>query len=66
MQKILLNYIKLHKKTFNFNPPYLRVFIARSDPAMISGMIPTVLANKIILSDLKELENETGIPIYLF
>ena len=63
-KKILLNYIKLHKKTFNFNPPYLRVFIARSDPAMISGMIPTVLANKIILSDLKELENETGIPIY--
>ena len=40
------------------------MFIARSDPAMISGMIPTVLANKIILSDLKELENETGIPIY--
>ena len=63
-KKILLNYLKLHKKIFHFNPSHLRVFIARSDPAMVSGMIPTVLANKIILSDLKELEEETGIRMF--
>jgi phosphoenolpyruvate carboxylase len=63
-KKILLEYLKLHKKTFGFNPPYLRVFIARSDPAVVSGIIPTVLANKIILSDLRELEKETDIRIF--
>jgi len=62
--KILREYLKLHKKTFGFNPPYLRVFIARSDPAMSSGLIATVLAIKILLSDLKELSAETGIPIF--
>ncbi|MFA5791771.1 MAG: phosphoenolpyruvate carboxylase [Candidatus Paceibacterota bacterium] len=63
-KKILKEYLKLHKKTFNFNPSHLRVFIARSDPAMVSGIVPTVLANKIILSDLRELEEETGIHIF--
>ncbi|MEK7113640.1 MAG: phosphoenolpyruvate carboxylase [Patescibacteria group bacterium] len=63
-KRILIEYIKLHKRTFGFKPKYLRVFIARSDPAMSSGMVSTVLANKIILSDLCELEKESGIPIY--
>lgn len=63
-KKILKNYFKLHKKTFGFLPSYLRVFIARSDPAMVSGLVSTVLANKIILSDLKELERETNIRIF--
>jgi phosphoenolpyruvate carboxylase len=63
-KKILLKYLRLHNKTFGFNPSYLRVFIARSDPAVSSGIIPTVLANKIILSDLRELEKESGIKIF--
>jgi len=63
-KKILTEYLKLHKKAFGFNPEYLRVFIARSDPAMVSGLVSTVLANKIILSDLRELSKETGIPIF--
>ncbi|MFA6552655.1 MAG: phosphoenolpyruvate carboxylase [Candidatus Paceibacterota bacterium] len=62
-KKILRDYLKLHKQVFGFNPSYLRVFIARSDPAMASGMISTVVANKIILSDLRELEDETNIHI---
>jgi phosphoenolpyruvate carboxylase len=63
-KKILKKYLDLHKRTFKFVPASLRVFIARSDPAMVSGLIPTVLANKIVLSDLRELEKEYGIKIF--
>ena len=63
-KEILRRYLRLHKKTFGFVPSFLRVFIARSDPAMVSGLVPTVLANKIILSDLRELEKETGIRFF--
>ncbi len=63
-KKILLSYLKMHKEAFGSPPDHMRVFIARSDPAMVSGIIPTVLANKIILSDLRELEEETGIKIF--
>ncbi|MDP9249000.1 MAG: phosphoenolpyruvate carboxylase [bacterium] len=63
-KNILLEYFKLHKKAFGFLPSYMRVFIARSDPAMVSGLVATVLANKIILSDLKGLEEETGVRMF--
>src|SRR3989338_3931897 len=63
-KKILQNYFKLHKKTFGTYPSHMRVFIARSDPAMVSGIFSTVLANKIILSDVRELEKETGVRIF--
>ncbi|MEM3511339.1 MAG: phosphoenolpyruvate carboxylase [Candidatus Jordarchaeales archaeon] len=45
-------------------PPYLRVFLARSDPALNYGIVPAVLLSKIALSKLKKIEEETGIPIY--
>jgi len=45
-------------------PPYLRVFLARSDPALNYGIISAVLLLKIALSKLKKMEEETGIPIY--
>ncbi len=63
-KKIIKKYLHLYKETFGFSPVELRVFLARSDPAMISGLIPTVLANKIALSDLRELAEETGIHIH--
>lgn len=43
---------------------YLRVFIARSDPAMNYGLIPAVLLTKIAISELFTLSNETGTNIY--
>ncbi|PIR44975.1 MAG: phosphoenolpyruvate carboxylase [Candidatus Vogelbacteria bacterium CG10_big_fil_rev_8_21_14_0_10_51_16] len=63
-KKILKKYLELHQKTFKFTPSSLRVFIARSDPALLSGLIPTVLANKIILSDLREMEKGYGIKFF--
>ena len=46
------------------NPPYLRVFIARSDPALNYGMAAAVLLSKIAKAKLDKLSEDTGIPIY--
>ncbi|HCC68267.1 MAG TPA: phosphoenolpyruvate carboxylase [Nitrospiraceae bacterium] len=43
---------------------HLRVFIARSDPAMNYGMVSAILCNKIALQRLRRLSEETGIKIY--
>ncbi|MCS7247470.1 MAG: phosphoenolpyruvate carboxylase [Anaerolineales bacterium] len=44
--------------------PYQRVFLARSDPAMNSGLISTILANKIALYQLDQLSQQLGIELY--
>ena len=62
--EILFSYLKLHKEFFGSYPPYLRPFIARSDPALNAGQAPTVLAIKIALSKYKELEKKTGVLMY--
>lgn len=41
-----------------------RVFLARSDPAMNSGLVSTVLANKIALQRLERLSQRIGIELY--
>lgn len=43
---------------------YLRVFLARSDPAMNYGMISAILCNKIALQRLRRLSEKTGVKIY--
>ena len=45
-------------------PSYVRVFIARSDPALNYGSVCAVLLSKIALSKLKSLENRKGVPVY--
>ena len=42
----------------------LRVFIARSDPALNYGVIPAVLLSKIALSKLHSVEKETGVGMH--
>ncbi len=46
------------------NPPYLRVFIARSDPALNYGLPTAVVLSKLALAKLAVLSRELGIPIY--
>lgn len=62
--RILEKYLQLHKLKFGFVPIYLRPYLARSDPALNSGLIPTVLAIKIALSHYLEFERETGVKLY--
>lgn len=61
---ILRKYVQMHKKSFGKVPEYIRPYVARSDPALNSGLVPTVTAIKIALSHYKDFEKETGIPLY--
>lgn len=62
--KILDEYFQLHRLKFGFTPTYIRPYLARSDPALNSGLVPTVLAIKISLSRYRKLEKKTGIKLY--
>jgi phosphoenolpyruvate carboxylase len=44
--------------------PYLRVMLGRSDSAMVYGMVPSVLAVKIAISDCCALGRERSIDVY--
>ncbi|MFH0962327.1 MAG: phosphoenolpyruvate carboxylase [archaeon] len=46
------------------NPPYQRVFLARSDPAMNYGLVGAVLLAKIALAKLDGVSKDTGIEIH--
>ncbi|MDP3941969.1 MAG: phosphoenolpyruvate carboxylase [bacterium] len=61
---ILRDYLRRHLKIFGEKPLYLRPFLARSDPALNSGIVPTVLAIKIALSRYRKLEKETKVKLY--
>ena len=62
--KILEDYIKAYGSRFGRLPIYIRPYVARSDPALNSGMIPTVLAIKLALSDYAGFSEKYGIPTY--
>ena len=58
VDKIIVGFWKIAR------PSYMRVFIARSDPAMNYGLIPAVLLAKIALSKAISAGNEVGMRIY--
>lgn len=62
--RILEEYIALHKKHFGKKPSYLRPYVARSDPALNAGMVPTVIAIKIALSKYSDFAQKHTIPLY--
>lgn len=64
VRSLLRSYVQLHRKHYKKSPAYLRPFLARSDPALLSGFIPNVLANKIALSEIYAFGEEAGIPTY--
>ena len=62
--KILEKYLTNYKKAFKKLPPYMRPYVARSDPALNFGIVPTVIAIKIALSRYSKLEKKLGIPLF--
>ncbi|MEI7579404.1 MAG: phosphoenolpyruvate carboxylase [bacterium] len=62
--QILQRYLDLCKWRYGFYPEYMRPYIARSDPALNAGIVPTVLGIKIALSGFAQLAVKTGIPMY--
>jgi phosphoenolpyruvate carboxylase len=58
MSSLIPKYIEL------FSPRYLRVFIARSDPALMYGFVTATMAAKIALSECGYISDRLGIPIY--
>ncbi len=61
---ILKEYFALYKKTFGKNPTLMRPYCARSDPALNSGLIPTMFSLKVALSSYHALEKETGVKLF--
>lgn len=62
--RILEDYLRLHKWKFGFVPKYMRPYVARSDPALNSGLVPTILAIKIALSRYRQFEEKHHIKLY--
>lgn len=62
--ELLARYVSLHAKHFGRKPDYIRPFLARSDPAIVSGFLATVLANKLALSRVYEFAEQTKIPVF--
>ncbi|MDP3965416.1 MAG: phosphoenolpyruvate carboxylase, partial [bacterium] len=62
--KLLSEYVDMHEKFFRRKPLYIRPFLARSDPALLSGFIPNILANKIALSEIHKFGKEKKVRMY--
>ncbi len=62
--EIIKKYLAMYKKIFKKLPPYFRPYVARSDPALNAGIVPTVLAIKIALSRYEQLSKKLNIPFY--
>ncbi|MEK6967275.1 MAG: phosphoenolpyruvate carboxylase, partial [Nanoarchaeota archaeon] len=63
-KQLLYDYVSDIKNNFGFVPQYLRTMIARSDPAMMGGLISATLGAKVAISENYLFERETGIKIY--
>ena len=63
-KNILGDYLDFLKEEFHYEPDYMRVFTARSDPALNAGFLPAKLANKQAIHLYHELGEERGIEMY--
>ncbi len=64
VNRLLDQYRVLHQKYYHRSFPYLRPFLARSDPALISGIVAAVLGNKVALSSMYQWGKSRRVGIY--
>lgn len=64
INKLLVDYYNLNQKKFRKKLVYLRPFLARSDPALSSGLLATVVANKVALSAMQKFSLAKKVAIY--
>lgn len=62
--EILQEYVDFLAQKYDYHPEYLRVFIARSDPAMNAGLIPTMMTIKEALSKYHAFGERNNIEIF--
>jgi phosphoenolpyruvate carboxylase len=62
--QLLEKYLKLYQHKFKTRPAYMRPFVARSDPALNSGIVPTVLAIKIAFSRYARFAKQHKLKLY--
>lgn len=62
--EVLEDFLRVHYKTFKYDPPHLRAFIARSDPALNAGFIPAVLATRLALREFYRIGKKYKLPVY--
>lgn len=64
VDRLLSEYIEGCKAEFGKQPRYMRPFMARSDPALNSGMVPAVLSSKVALQHFYEIGRKYGVEMY--
>ncbi len=62
--KILEDFIALHKEVFSVKPPYLRPFIARSDPALNAGFVAAMIGVRIALREFYRIGKRHVLNVY--
>ncbi len=62
--QILAEYVKMHEDKFGYAPKYIRLMVARSDPALNAGHVANLLAIKVALSRYSQFSETKGIQIY--
>lgn len=63
-KRILHEYADFMEREYNKKLEYMRVFTARSDPAMNAGLLPAKLVNKQAISLYHDFGEERGIEMY--
>jgi phosphoenolpyruvate carboxylase len=61
---VLDEFINLHEIEFGVKPPYLRPFIARSDPALSAGFVPAMLGARMALREFYRVGKHHGLDVY--
>lgn len=61
---VLEDFIRLHEEEFGYKPPYLRPFIARSDPALNAGFVPAMLGSRMALREFYRVGKKHGLDVY--